>query len=329
MLSMSLARRCFLIAAAVGCAGPAWADSAAPAAWLDRMSSVVATMDFEGTVIRRRDGQAEALKVVRKIVDGVAHEKLVTQEGNGLEIIRYGNEVHCILPDRKSVLVDFWSGGSTLFSALPSSEVSVGREYDLSLVREERVAGRSAMLLAVRPHDGYRYGHRVWLDQETAFPLRAEIVGSDGALLEQLKFADVKLDTEIPAQALQSSFDLEGFTWYPEPARSDAVEVETNWVSDDLPAGFRVLSATNEVLSDADVAVTHIMISDGLANVSVFIADSSNPTVAEHTVLGNSAVVGNSSNSHSVESDGYLVTAIGEVPAATVRRIANSMRLLP
>lgn len=298
---------------------PAGADTSSPNQWLDRMSSVVTTMDFEGTVIRRRDGQSEALKVVRKVVDGVVHEKLVTQEGNGLEIIRTGNEVHCILPDKKSVLIEFWNDDSTLFSTLPGSELQFGSEYDLSIVREERVAGRPAIVLAVRPHDGYRYGHRIWLDRETAFPLRTELFGGDGALLEQLKFADVRLNSDIPPQALEPSFSLEGYTWYPEPARAEVVDVETSWTADDLPPGFRVVSSTNETLSSEAPAVTHIMVSDGLANVSVFIAEKSDQQLTER------AVVGVSSNSHSVESGDYLVTAIGEVPAATVRRIANAM----
>ncbi len=300
---------------------PAFADTpSSPNDWLDRMSSVVTTIDFEGTVIRRRNGQSQALKVVRKVVDGVVHEKVITQEGNGLEIIRNGNEVHCILPDKKSVLIEFWNDDSTLFSTLPSSELKFGSEYDLSFVREERVAGRRARLLAVRPHDGYRYGHRIWLDVETAFPLRTELVGGDGALLEQLKFADIKLNSEIPPQALLPSVPLDDFTWYPEPTRAEAVEVETDWVCEDLPRGFRVQSVTTEKLSGRDGAVTHIMYSDGLATVSVFIAEKGDEEIAER------AVVGESSNSHSVENGDFRVTAIGEVPAATVRRIAVSMQ---
>ena len=300
-------------------AAPVSADSTSPNDWLDRMSTVVSEMDFEGTVIRRRNGQSEAFKIVRKMVDGVVHEKLVTQEGNGLEIIRNGNEVHCILPDKKSVLIEFWNDDSTLFSALPGSELRFGSEYDLSLVREERVAGRTAIVLAVRPHDGYRYGHRIWLDTETAFPLRTELVGGDGSLLEQLKFADVALNSDIAPQALEPSVNLDGYTWYPEPARADVMDVETAWASDDLPPGFRAVSSTNETLSGTDVSVTHIMFSDGLANVSVFVAEKGERQVSERSA------VGDSSNSHSVEHGDFLVTAIGEVPAATVRRIAISM----
>ena len=129
-----------------------------PAEWLDRMSAAVQKTSYEGTVIRSKGGDAEALKVVRRFSDGIISEKLTVQEGNGLEIIRNGDEVHCILPDQKSVLVESWNNQSTLFSNLPSSDVRFGHEYDLSLVREERVAGRKAVLLAIRPHDEFRFG---------------------------------------------------------------------------------------------------------------------------------------------------------------------------
>ena len=312
-------KRFTLALVAFALAGPAAAQSP-PNEWLERMSSVVKTIDFEGTVIQRTNGQSRALKVVRKVVDGVVHEKLISQEGNGLVIIRQGNEVYCILPDKKSVLTEFWSDDVTLFSTLPSSEIQFGNEYDLSIVREERVAGRTALLLAIRPHDGLRYGHRIWLDRETAFPLRTELFGGDGALLEQTKFADVRLNPEISPQAFEPSFDLDEFTWYPESVKAEAVEIETDWHAADLPAGFRVVSVTDERMPESDLQYTHILYSDGLANVSVFIAEKGEDEIAGR------AMVGESSNSHSVEDGAYLITAIGEVPAATVRRIASSMQ---
>lgn len=312
-------RQCSYVVVLTLAAMVASAETLTPNEWLDRMSSAVRTMDFEGTVIRRRNGQSEALKVVHKVIDGVVHEKITTQEGNGLEIIRNGNEVHCILPDRKSVLIENWSDESTLFSTLPASELRFGSEYDLSIVREERVAGRHALLLAVRPHDGYRFGHRIWLDRETAFPLRTELVSGDGSLLVQLKFAEIDLQSEIPQAALLPSFSLAEFTWYAEPSQPQRVTVESEWNSEEIPAGYRLLSTTREILGDGEAPVTHIMYGDGLATVSVFIAEKQEGAVTERTAMG-------ASNSYSVERDGYLITAIGEVPPATVRRIAVSMR---
>ena len=291
----------------------------APADWLDRMSAAVQKINYSGTVIRTRGGDAEALKVVHSIADGVISEKLTVQEGNGLEIIRSGNEVHCILPDQKSVLVETWNNQSTLFSNLPSSDVRFGHEYDLSLVREDRVAGRKAVLLAIRPHDEFRFGHRLWLDRETGFPLKTELLDGDGSLLEQVKFADINLESRISPEALLPSISLDGFAFHSGAAKRAEVEVETDWVCDELPAGFRVISTKTERLTGAEIPVTHILYSDGLATVSVFIAQVQKKKIVRRSNVGGS-------NAYSLQFDDHRITAVGEVPAATVEKIASSMR---
>lgn len=313
-----------ILMASVACliGGGAMAQSS-PGEWLDRMSLAVQTTDYEGTVILRKNGESQALKVAHKIVNGVVNERLASQEGNGLEIIRIGDEVHCILPDRKSVLVEPWNNQSTLFSAIPRSEVTNTAHYDLSLVREGRIAGRPAVMLAVRPHDEYRFGHRIWLDKESAFPLKTSLVSLGGEIIEEIKFADIKISDNIDKNALDPSISLDSFTWYRESERSRSTEVQTDWQCDDLPMGFRPISTRtvmNPVASDGlESTTTHIVYSDGIANVSVFIADV---TGEEHDGW---AIVG-TSNSYTAEINGFQVTAVGEVPGVTVQRIASSMR---
>lgn len=312
-------RLTLLAAAVLVCIGVEARDRLGPDQWLDRMTGTVASAEYRGTVIRRQNGEAQALKVIRKFIDGVVNERVVTQEGNGLEIIRVGNEVHCILPDKKSVLIERWNNQSTLFSALPASDVGDGDVYDVSVVREERVAGRRAILIAIRPHDEFRFGHRLWLDDETAFPLRKELVDNDNQLIEQLKFAEIDIGPGIPSEALKPSVNLDNFTWYTEPVRDAAADVDTEWASTDLPVGFNALSARQENLTGAAAPVTHIIYSDGLANVSVFVSKTRDKALAKQANIG-------ASSSYSLEQDGHQVTAVGEVPAATVRRIATSMR---
>ncbi len=295
------------------------AQQSSPEDWLDRMSSAVTSTDYEGTVIRRQRGESQALKVAHRIVDGVVNERLASQEGNGLEIIRIGNEVHCILPDQKSVLVESWNNQSTLFTALPRSDTTKTTQYDLSLVREGRVAGRSAIMLAVRPHDEYRYGHRIWLDRATAFPLMTSLIDTDGDVLEEIKFAEITMGDNIRAAALDPSVALDSFTWYRAPDFYESADVETDWSCDDLPAGFRAISTKTEQMADTESPTTHIVYSDGIVNISVFIADQ----LMEES--GGWALVG-TSNSFTAEIDGFQVTAVGEVPGVTVQRVASSMR---
>jgi sigma-E factor negative regulatory protein RseB len=310
--------RIWLAIGLVSVSGPVLADKL-PLDWLNHMSAAVQSTSYEGTVIRIRDGNAEALKVVHTVKDGVIMEKVVAQEGNGLEIIRIGNEVHCILPDRKSVFIEEWDDQSTLFSTLPSSEIRFGNEYDVAIVRKERIAGREAIMLAIRPHDNYRYGHRIWLDTETSFPLQTQLI-SNGTAIEQVKFAEITLNHEIHPSALEASYSTEHFTWLRRQSAGHAgAVVEASWVSNELPVGFRVVSAHEETMAGSDENITHILFSDGLANVSVFIAANSGMLAAGAARVGGS-------NFYGVEHGDFEITAIGEVPAMTVEQIATSMR---
>ena len=100
---------------------PLWAQADDAATWLERMTEALAETSYSGVVIRKQQQRSESLKIWRTVIDGVPHERLVQQEGSGLEIIRKGNDVHCVLPDRKTVLVEAWSEQSTLFSPVPVS----------------------------------------------------------------------------------------------------------------------------------------------------------------------------------------------------------------
>lgn len=308
----------FAAAALILTSAPAAADGA-PGDWLDKMSTAVNSTNYEGTVIRIRNDEIEALKVTHAVADGVIRERVIAQDGNGLEIIRIGNEVHCILPDKKQVLVEEWNDQSTLFSALPSSDIRFGNEYDVSVVRTDRVAGRKTVLIAIRPHDDFRFGHRLWLDAETGFPLQAKLIADGGGAIEHVKFADIQISSEIDASSLSPTINTKSFRWFTSPKREIIHDVEASWRSTDLPPGFRPVSTHQEALPDSDVPLVHIMYSDGLANVSVFVEPAKGNLPSQHTRVG-------VSNSYGTQIGDFQVTAVGEVPTHTVEQIASSMR---
>ncbi len=145
------------------------------------------------------------------------------------------------------------------------------------------------------------------------------MMGQDGEPIEQVRFVEIELNNEIHANALAPSVSTENFRWFTQPKRQITHAVASPWSSVDLPAGFRVVSTHEETRPGRDVKVTHILFSDGLATVSVFIEPTGDRKFAEQSRIG-------TSNSWSVRYDDYQVTAIGEVPSATVEKIATSMR---
>lgn len=310
-------RKLLLSTTALFLCGQAFAERT-PHDWLNAMGAAVQSTSYEGTVIRIQDGKADALKVVHTVTDGVVFEKVVAQEGDGLEIIRNGSEVHRILPDRQSVVVEKWDDQSTVFSTLPTSDIRHGNEYDVALDRKERIAGREAIVLAIRPHDHYRYGHRLWLDTETGFPLQTQLING-GTVIEQVKFADIAINEKIDESALTPTYKTDQFTWFTQSSAHQGIDVDSQWSSDALPAGFNAVSTHEETMPGSSANVTHILFSDGLANVSVFIEARRTDSVPGLASMG-------SSNSYCVELGDVEITAIGEVPAITVKQIATSMQ---
>ena len=66
----------------------------------------------------------------------------------------------------------------------------------------------------------------------------------------------------------------------------------------------------------------HMVFSDGMASVSVFVEDHQ----SENTLLNGFSSMG-ALNAYGQAFDGHHVTVIGEVPAATVRLIGQSIHL--
>jgi len=90
-------------------------------------------------------------------------------------------------------------------------------------------------------------------------------------------------------------------------------------VSGSLPSGFQLVSAHAEETSGKDDTLTHMLFSDGLANVSVFITLHAGDTQDRAARVG-------ASNSYSIANGNYRITAVGEVPAETAEQIVRSMQ---
>jgi sigma-E factor negative regulatory protein RseB len=105
-----------------------------------------------------------------------------------------------------------------------------------------------------------------------------------------------------------------------EPLEDSSDAPQIFWRAGNAPAGFELKVRRYEYMEGSSEPRVHLVYSDGLASVSVFLdADYSEPEQGEGlTVMG-------ASNAYSVMKAGYLVTAMGEVPAQTVRQIALSM----
>ncbi|TVQ49640.1 MAG: hypothetical protein EA371_02625 [Gammaproteobacteria bacterium] len=309
-----------LIAVALCTVPAALADDGAAHAWLERMHRAVEELNYEGVFVHVHGGRAESHYVVHRYMDGRVSERIVSLDGAGREIVRHEDEVTCILPDQRTVLVEGRRELSPLVSALPASADALGVHYELLLQGQTRIAERPTEILIIQPLDGYRYGYKLWLDQDTAMPLKTQLRDETGEVVEQILFTSISLPEYIPASAMAPVTPTEGFTWLRRGSAEGHDGQRVEWRAARLPAGFRLTSAAVSMMADSSYPVQHLVYSDGLAAVSVFIED---PQAEGDWTLGLARVGG--ANAFSLRHDGRVVTAIGEVPARTVEAIARSL----
>jgi sigma-E factor negative regulatory protein RseB len=290
------------------------------------MAYAVEFLNYEGTLVHTHGGHASVLRIVHRVENGVVTERIASLDGAGREIIRDDRETTCILPDQEMVMVDQREDDGTQQSPLRQRVLPyAGIDSELYRVVIEgpgRAAGRRAQRLSVVPADGWRYGYRLWLDHATAMPLKVQVNGTDGEVIEQLLFASIDLPEQIDEERVRARNTTESFTWRHSEAAAAAREegLETAWRARDLPPGFALMKVRHKTAGAATgEPVEQLVYSDGLATVSVFI-DSAMADAPEDGAYRIGAA-----NAYTLRRDGRLITAVGEVPGATVETIARSV----
>ena len=312
-----------ILALIVWCGAGAEPEADDPRTLLARMERAVDTLNYEGTFVHIVDGRADTMYVVHRVENGKSTERLISLDGPGREIIRDDDEVTCIFGDRRSVLVERRKGGGPLRAAVPRYSDELDAFYEFVSLRPEKKVGRNAHVIAIRPRDTFRYGYKLWTDEATGMLLKAQLVDMYGEIVEQLLFVSIQLPDAIPASKVRPTLSTEGFTWFVQDDRSRAEERSgrSAWRAAQKPDGFRLEASNARVMAGSADLVEHLVYSDGVASVSVFVE----PSGKKKDDLAGASRIG-AANAYTAEIDGHQVTAVGEVPTDTVRMIARSMQ---
>lgn len=308
----------------LGVAAPL-AQAADPQALLMRMQQAAGRLDYDGTFVFQRGDQLESLRVVHKASGGVLRERLVSLNGAPREIIRTGSEVRCYLPDENAALIEHRRADNRNFPALLPDSLSVlKKNYRVGNGASGRVAGRSAQSVTITPRDAYRYGYHLWADKATGLLLKAGLIDAQGKVIEQYMFTQVSIGKAIPESELAPQHLSKGVA-APRRAEESPVTSSSRWMAAQLPAGYTLERRMQRKLSARQQPVEHLVYSDGLAVVSVFIEpvdDAVRGALSGPTHMGAVHAFGK-------VTDGHQITVLGEAPAMTVDMIGASVAPQP
>lgn len=320
-------RFCAAVLACIALLLPAQASAEAtadPLSWLGKIATAGQRLNYTGTFIYQSGKNFETSRITHMVDGSGEHERLEVLDGSPREVIRNNREVRCVLPDQKVIIIDR-SGGQRVFPArFPASYSTVSDSYRVSMGDVSRVAGLDTQLVVLEPRDDLRHGHMLWAEVSSGLLLKARMVGDDGEVIEQFTFTDVTIGGEIDVASLKPSY-VKQDDWRVIDAQGHAVGKETSeWgLTSPLP-GYVLKSIVKRPLGRDRGEIMHMVYSDGLAAISVFIE----PTNGENLDDGLGADSTGAIHIYKRVLDGYLITALGEVPLRAVQRLAHGVERL-
>ncbi|MGE0386903.1 MAG: MucB/RseB C-terminal domain-containing protein [Gammaproteobacteria bacterium] len=288
-----------------------------------RMTSALDSRNYDGVFVYQRGSQTDSMRIIHRHDGRGSRERLYSLSGSAREVIRDGETVTCIFPDDRAVMVEQGRTKRLFPSAFVAPAGDLASNYELTVAGEDRVAGRSAWLVTIRPRTPDRYGYRLWIDVESDLLLKSNVLDPGGFVLEQFMFTQLDLPAAIADDLLKPATSGEGFERIARQSGQEAPPVPAGqWEARWLPAGFSLRDHADQPVAGNAGPVRHLVYSDGLAMVSIFVEPvvDGKPTLRGFSSMG--AV-----NAFSTVADAWQVTVVGEVPRATVQRIATEVVL--
>ncbi len=291
--------------------------------WLDKMNQATEHLNYDGTFIYQHDDHFEVMRILHQSDPKGERERLISLNGTPREVIQNGNKTTCYMPGRKSVIVSKSQPREPYPIDLPEDASQLSKYYRIFLGKRGRIAGYDTQVITIAPRDEYRYGHRLWLEETNGMPLESDLIDAHGATVEQMMFTNIQFLPQISEQLLQTKLNSTGFVWHRDADETDDTPLQkTTWMVTHLPEGFMLTHHSQHPMPSSKYVAEHMVYSDTLASLSVFIEQVGE----DRRMLLNGASHMGAANAYGTFVDNYHVTVVGDVPAAAVRLVGESIR---
>ena len=289
--------------------------------WLRKIYAASEKLSYTGTFVYQQGQRVETSRIVHVADSSGPRERLETLDGVPREIVRTGDEVVCYLPASMTLKIDKQPGRRPFPAILSEQLKDVSENYTVKKGDIERVGGYSCQVLTLEPKDKMRYGHQLWADLNTGMLLRAKTFNDKNEMLEQFKFTQVKIGGPISRDELKPHYLRQSKEWHVEDSGATRANLaESGWTIRSKPPGFRTVAELMRTVGET-VGVGHIVLSDGLAAISVFIEPATSKRPLSQSGLARQGAI----NVYTRPVGNYWVTVVGEAPAESVKYVANAV----
>jgi len=278
-------------------------------------------LSYRGIFVYQSGNNIRSVQITHMNYGQGEYARSVVLDGSPREVLSQGSDVVIYSPRNEKVVITKRRAQNLFPALLPPEMAELKASYEARLGGQERVGGREGQIVFLDSRDQFRYGYKFWTDREHGLILKSVTFNESNEPIEQITFTQLTLmDTQNmdwfqPHVDTAKHYVMEEENVAPAPVDISGMQMGQ------LPAGYKKIDQVKRVVPGKQVPVTHLIYSDGLACVSLFIEPLNKkrqPKLGGHT-LG-------STNFYTHISEGHQVVAVGEVPAATVAQMANAVK---
>jgi sigma-E factor negative regulatory protein RseB len=298
---------------------PVMADPAMD--WVQKMSSAMRDLNYRGEFVYMHENQLESMRISHYKDANGEKERLISLNGEAREVIRDNQNLTCIWPSSRKVVVDFSRKNSFSPIFVPEDIARLEKFYEMKLLDNDRVAGMSTVVVHIDPRDKYRYGMKFWINDQNGLMMKSSLINEDGEVVEEVMFTRLKLfdaDEKLVIDTMPKIDENFTLVRYHSGDSSKSFAADNAWQLTNTPGGFWRESVLKRKIPGTDHFVQQMVYTDGLASLSIFIEKKTSLSSGGMSSMG--AV-----NAFIRILNDYSVTAIGEVPAVTVKQLAESV----
>ncbi|MBV8464496.1 MAG: MucB/RseB C-terminal domain-containing protein [Burkholderiales bacterium] len=282
---------------------------------LHKMISGARNLNYSGIYVYQHGDVMEMFRVAHVFDAGGEQERRESLDGIPREFVRVGNQIVCLLPSQRPFVVDTKVANKFFPGIIPEQATDVLANYNFRRYGTERVAGHECQTIMLEPRDKLRLPHKLCIEPNSGLMLKSTTFStSDQTPIERFTFSQLDIGGEVDPHLLKPSFAVRLTPQEVNPQQPALAELPVS-ASAGLPNGFKLVKDMQSQMPGKPKPVRHYVYSDGLASVSVFIEPADNGPVSLPLKQGRVSFF-------SRETQGWRITAIGEVPPQTVQLFA-------
>jgi len=291
--------------------------------WIERFHDAGRNRMYTGTFVVQSGSDMAVSKIWHVCNGRDQYERIETLTGTPRITLRRNDEVMIFVPESKMVLKERRDALRAFPDFLRTPSQKLDAYYQAWKVGRERVAGVDSEVVDVVPKDKWRHGYRIWTESSTGLVVKMQTRDGAGQVLEQVAFTELELNATVQTDALaQQMRNTQGMRLV-QPQMTPTAPESHGWQLAQAVPGFQSMSTQVRAYAEGSSTLQWVF-SDGMASVSLFLQSYDAQRHRQEGAATDGAV-----HSISQRRGDYWVTAMGEVPAATLAMFLQSIQRVP